>query len=187
LTTWTTNSLAKLCRRDRRLQPSGTTIVVGKSGPPWQKYIPLTQNRDKDAEFSQRQQTANRNLCSNTWKVYLKQLRDLSSETHLNLAKIIQRNSLAISLEQFMSHLNRHFPPSTTYISSESVRRACGRAIKLEYSEEADNFAKLLRISICRFYTYEIYAVNIKSIRTTRKIRNQQIKQGKIFVRELFV
>lgn len=79
-----------------------------------------------------------------------------------------------------MSKINSHFPTSATYISFDNVKKICNQ---IGESEVDSNFAKVFRISIVRFYSYEIFAVNIKSIRTTRKIRNQQIKQGKIFLR----
>jgi len=57
---------------------------------------------DKKLEIKSRQQTVNRNLGSNTLKVYFKQLRDSKSETSLNLSTIILMNKVEISKEKFM-------------------------------------------------------------------------------------
>lgn len=57
---------------------------------------------DKKLEIKPRQQTVNRNLGSNTLKVYFKQLRDSKSETFLNLSTIILMNKVEISKDKFM-------------------------------------------------------------------------------------
>ncbi len=115
-------------------------------------------------------------------KVYFKQLRDPKTETSLSIHKIIETNKIGISHQKFVKKVNSVFPSTCTYISLDQLKK------KLESTldqEEHLNFIKILRTSIKRFFNYEIFTVNFKSARTTRRIRNQQIKQGKIILREL--
>ena len=51
--------------------------------------------------------------------------------------------------------------------------------------KESAEFGKVLRISMRRFYLKEIYMIDIRSIRTTKEIRKEQIKKGKELLNEL--
>lgn len=84
--------------------------------------------------------------------------------------------------QRFIKKAASLFPLSSTYISFEQLKKKL--TLSLDEEDQA-NFNKILRISIRRFFSYEIFAVNFKSARTTRKIRNQQIKQGKYILRQL--
>lgn len=114
--------------------------------------------------------------------MYFKQLRDQNSETFHNIKKIIEFNGLDYTTQMFIKKVNELFPLNRTYISFQNVKIKCNY---LNPNESDSNFAKVLRISMRKFYAYEIFTANLKSIRTTKKIRAQQIKQGKNFIREL--
>lgn len=117
--------------------------------------------------------------------MYFKQVRDHKSETFSNLNKIITTHGLDISIESFLERLNEEFPVDKTYASFEKLRKMCSDT-KLESGLE-DYFGVALRISIRHFFLYEIHVVNIKSVRTTRKIRNQQVRQGRAFIKDLMI
>lgn len=76
----------------------------------------LLQTSPKDEEFKQRKQTTNRNLCSNTLKIYFKQLRDEKSETFQNISKIINFHGFDYDVHKFMQEINSQFPKKKNYI-----------------------------------------------------------------------
>ena len=81
------------------------------------------------------------------------------------------------SRQEFLGELDQLFPKNQNYVVFDKVKSLCA---------EDREFSKVLRISLKRFFRLEIFCVNIKSVRTTRKIRNLQIKQGKNFVSQIF-
>lgn len=97
-----------------------------------------------------RQQTQNRNLASNTLKVFFHQLRNKYSETYKSLKKIIQANGIRRRVDTFIRKLNKDFPLSKTYISIDDVRKACHNR---EDDKSREN-GLILRASLKRFFQY---------------------------------
>lgn len=83
-------------------------------------------------EPKQRQQTVDRNLTSNTLKIYFKQLRESKTETHLNVAKIIEIHKMKMILSKFMKKLSLLFPSTATYISFDQVKKRLSTRFDVE-------------------------------------------------------
>lgn len=97
-----------------------------------------------------RQQKINRNIGSNTLKVYFKQLRDPRSETYKNLKKIIAFNKTELTIDAFMNYFNSIFPQSSTYICFDRIKK-----LSTTFRSNKDReFSKILRVSIKRFFQF---------------------------------
>ena len=76
----------------------------------------------RDEDFIQRDQSSNRNLSSNTLKIYLKQIRLAHTETFETVKLIIAKKSLSYSVKSFMKTLQEHLPEEKNYVSFKEIK-----------------------------------------------------------------
>ena len=74
-----------------------------------------------------------------------------------------------------MPKINSEVPADKNYIKLSKFKELC----TLDNDAKNALFSKILRISLRRFFLMEIYNVDIRSVRTTREIRLEQIKTGR--------
>ena len=110
----------------------------------------------------------------------MKQVRNAKSETHLKLQAILKAPEFPMSKEEFLRRLLKEFPLGICYISLKRLQAIWKSNTSAK--GKFDPFATILSISMRNFFLKEIYLVALRSIRTTRKIKNLQIKQGKNLV-----
>lgn len=95
---------------------------------------------------------ANRNLCSNTLKIYLKHLRDHRSETYASVLKTIKLHKLPITHKDFMHWLDLSLPADSAYVSLAALHKLIGNCLVRPPKEEA--CARVMRIVLRRFFLY---------------------------------
>ena len=126
-----------------------------------------------------REQTEGRNLTSNTLKLFLREARTDHSLVSASLEKNNDQQKVFSSPKEFIKILNKHLPPKKNYVSLGEVKEL------IEGKKVGKTFGKVLRTSLVDFYQQRIHSLEIKSARTSKEIRSQQVKKGEEIIVEL--
>ena len=104
-----------------------------------------------DDDFVRRDQTENRNLTSNTLKLYLREVRTNNSLAYQSLETILLEEKVSWSVKEFIKTLNKCLPPKKNYISLKEVKEV------IEGKNSGKVFGRILKKSLTDFYERQIH------------------------------
>lgn len=123
-------------------------------------------------------QRHDRNIESNTLKLFLKFVRtDLEKDLSAVEGIILGADS-SCSKEQFLKDLNSNLSPSINYVKTSAIYKIC---------QGDSTFSKLFRIVFKSFFLTIIHLLSAKKARTNRAVRNDQVRAGRMIMARLLL